>query len=208
MENVDPDIGVMNNIMYSKGLVFAGAEIDVSIRKGWFWHEDEEPHSLEKLFDIYLTSVGANACLNLNVPPDRRGLIDERDVKRLAELGGLLRREFKKDYAEGCEVKMVKKLSETQAVFEVEIPEPQVIRYVELREKIENGQRIESFKINFYDEKGEKLQDYVVYDGTCVGNRKICPICRDLWDGLVSKKIRITVKSARDFPEFRSVKIF
>ncbi len=208
MENVDPDIGVMNNIMYSKGLVFAGAEIDVSIRKGWFWHEEEEPHSLEKLFDIYLTSVGANACLNLNVPPDRRGLIDERDVKRLAELGALLRKEFARDYAKDSEIKLVKRLSDTQAVFEVEIPEPEVIRYVELRENIANGQRIESFKLNFYDEKGEKLQDYVVYDGTCVGNRKICPICRDLWDGLVSKKIRITVKSARDFPEFRSVGIY
>lgn len=208
MENCDPDIGGLHNIMYSKGLVFAGAEIDVSIRKGWFWHEDEDPHSLERLFKMYLDSVGNNSCLNLNVPPDRRGLIDDRDVKRLAELGAHIKKEFARDYAEGCEVRMTRQLSETQAVFELEIPEPETIRYIELRENIANGQRIENFKIEFYDEKAEKLQQYIVYNGTTVGNRKICVICRDLWDGLVSKKIKLTVKSARDFPEFRSIRIF
>ena len=127
---------------------------------------------------------------------------------RLKELGAHLKKEFGADFAKGCDVKLVQKLSGTQAVFEVELPEPHVIRYVELREKIEDGQRIENFKLEFYDEKAKALQEYVVYNGNTVGNRKICAICRDLWDGLVSKKIRITVKSARDFPEFRSVSVF
>ena len=57
----------------------------MSIRPGWFWHENEEPHSLERLYNTYLRSCGANACLNLNVPPTREGKFDERDVKRLKE---------------------------------------------------------------------------------------------------------------------------
>ena len=42
-----------------------------------------EPHSLALFTDIYSGSVGANACMHLNLPPTTDGLIDERDVKRL-----------------------------------------------------------------------------------------------------------------------------
>ena len=73
MYNTDEEIGAMSNILYSKGLCFVPAEIDMSIRPGWFWHEKEEPHSLERLFKTYLTSVGANACFNMNVPPKQGG---------------------------------------------------------------------------------------------------------------------------------------
>ncbi len=208
MENCDPDIGAMSNIIYSKGLVFAGSEFDVSIRKGWFWHEEEEPHSLDKLFDIYLHTVGQNACLNLNVPPDRRGLIDDRDVKRLREFGELLRKEFGKNYAENSKTILTERLSETQCVYEVELEKAETVRYIELGEDLTKGQRVESFKIHFYDEKGEKLQPYTVYYGTCIGNKKICAVCRDMWDGLVSKKIRITITSSRGEPHLKDVRIF
>lgn len=69
MYNTDQNIGTLSNILYSKGLVYAPAEIDTSIRPGWFWHPDEQPHSLEHLCRIYLSSVGGNAALNLNIPP-------------------------------------------------------------------------------------------------------------------------------------------
>lgn len=61
MYNPDQNIGELHNIMYSKGLVFAGSEIDMSIRPGWFWHENEEPHSVERLLHTYIHSCGANA---------------------------------------------------------------------------------------------------------------------------------------------------
>ncbi len=208
MENCDTDIGTLSNIMYSKGLVFTGAEIDYSIRKGWFWHEEEEPHSLEKLFDVYLRSVGNNACLNLNVPPDRRGLIDSRDVKRLKELGDLINKEFSVNLASNSEIRVTEDLSDTQKVFEIKLKKPSVIRYIELREDIAKGQRIESFRIHFYDSEGEKLQEYIVFNGTCIGNRKICPICKDLWEGIVSKKIKITVTASRDTPILKSVAVY
>lgn len=99
MYNTNREIGTMPNILYSKGLVFAPAEIDMSIRPGWFWHENEEPHSLERLYNTYLRSCGANACLNLNVPPTREGKFDERDVKRLKELGDLIRETTRKPHS-------------------------------------------------------------------------------------------------------------
>ncbi len=47
------------------------AEVDVSIRQGWFYHpeEDKKVRSLESLKEIYFKSVGNGACWNLNVPP-------------------------------------------------------------------------------------------------------------------------------------------
>ena len=64
------------------------AEVDVSIRPGWFWHaaEDSLVKDPDELFDIYFSSVGRNAVLLLNVPPDNRGLITDNDIKSLMGL--------------------------------------------------------------------------------------------------------------------------
>lgn len=61
------------------------AECDVSIRPGWFWRESENAKvkTPEKLLELFEKSVGRGAALLLNVPPDNRGLIHERDVQVL-----------------------------------------------------------------------------------------------------------------------------
>src|SRR5690606_24813777 len=72
------------------------AEVDVSIRPGWFYHEEEDSlvKSPEKLFEIYLASVGRGSTLLLNVPPDRRGKFHENDIKALEGFRKLLNEEF------------------------------------------------------------------------------------------------------------------
>ena len=68
-------------------------QVDVSIRPGWFYHaaEDDKVKTLDHLLDIYYTSVGGNAQLLLNIPPDKRGPVHENDARRLRELGDRLR---------------------------------------------------------------------------------------------------------------------
>lgn len=70
-------------------LVWYPAEVNTSIRPGWFHHpaEDGRVRSADELFEIYLRSVGGNACFLLNVPPARDGLVRAADVAVLAELG-------------------------------------------------------------------------------------------------------------------------
>ncbi|WP_030746272.1 alpha-L-fucosidase [Streptomyces sp. NRRL F-5135] len=78
------------------------AECDVSIRPGWFFHAEERPKTAEQLTDLYFRSVGRNAVLLLNVPPDRRGLLHEADVAVLSAFDARLRRELPEDLALGC----------------------------------------------------------------------------------------------------------
>lgn len=70
-------------------LVWYPAEVNTSIRPGWFYHasEDERVRSGHELFELWCDAVGGNACLLLNVPPDRRGRIAEADRGALLEVG-------------------------------------------------------------------------------------------------------------------------
>jgi alpha-L-fucosidase len=77
------------------------AECDVSIRPGWFYHkeEDEKVKSPEQLFQLYLKSVGRGANMLLNVPPDRTGMINERDSTALMEFKKLRDDNFKENFS-------------------------------------------------------------------------------------------------------------
>ena len=116
------------------------AECDVSIRPGWFYHasEDTQVKSLDQLMEIYYKSVGRNAVLLLNVPPDRRGLIHENDAKRLAEFGAEIRRRFGGS------------IGETQGrgqVVELPLGAPRVIDHVVAMEDIRQGERVGEYVI-------------------------------------------------------------
>jgi alpha-L-fucosidase len=72
------------------------AECDVSIRPGWFWHENENSRvkSAAELIDLYHKSVGRGANLLLNVPPTRDGVLSSEDVAAVAALGLYTRHTF------------------------------------------------------------------------------------------------------------------
>src|SRR4029077_15940459 len=83
------------------GTAWIPAECDVSIRPGWFYHskEDARVKSASQLLDLYYKSVGRGACLNLNLPPDRRGQIHENDIQSLREFRRILDSTFARDLA-------------------------------------------------------------------------------------------------------------
>ncbi|MDO5423540.1 MAG: alpha-L-fucosidase [Eubacteriales bacterium] len=210
--NTEEQIGTMPNILYSKGLVFTPSEIDMSIRPGWFWHPQEEPHSLERLFRTYLTSVGANACLHLNIPPTTEGLLDERDIRRLKELRALLDEEFGKELPAQAEKKEGEPA--TQPIYTITLEKPvKEIKYVVLREDLTQGQRVESFRITAEFESGGQ---YPLYQGTCIGNKKICqlqdpfagqnPLLDDTEETI--SRIRVQVTAARDEVFLKEIRVY
>ena len=210
--NTEKELGTLSNILYSKGLTFTPAEINMSIRPGWFWHKEEEPHSLERLFNTYLISVGANSCLHLNLPPTKDGLIDERDVQRLKELRPLLDKEFGKEIP--AKIQMQENTPPSQPLYEITFEKPvKDMKYIILQEDISRGQRVESFRITADFTSGAQ---YPIYQGTCIGNKKICqlqdpfaeqnPLQDDSGDYI--SKIYVKVTAARDKVHMKSIKVF
>ncbi|KAK8945001.1 Alpha-L-fucosidase 1 [Platanthera zijinensis] len=88
-----------------RGADWVPPECDVSIRPGWFWHEDEKPKPLNQLLDIYYKSVGRNCVLLLNVPPNKTGLVSDGDIQRLREFRLAIDTIFNHDIAGGSVVK-------------------------------------------------------------------------------------------------------
>lgn len=89
------------------GTAYVPAEVDVSIRPSWFYHQEEDAQvkSVADLWDIYFNSVGRNSVLLLNFPPDKRGLISAIDSVRAAGLQQLITSTFKTNLAAGATVK-------------------------------------------------------------------------------------------------------
>ncbi len=93
-----PGIGDYHQLTsgHEDGTHWLPAEVDVSIRPGWYYHpyEDHKVKTLPRLLDIYYQSVGRNASLLLNLPIDKRGLVHENDIEQLNKLARKLKEDF------------------------------------------------------------------------------------------------------------------
>ncbi|MDR2815244.1 MAG: alpha-L-fucosidase [Proteiniphilum sp.] len=92
----DTDLGSREKLYQGKYLHYQQAETDTSIREGWFYRDDthQKVRSADDVFDIYERSVGGNATLLLNIPPNREGAFSPRDVEVLEEVGKRIRETY------------------------------------------------------------------------------------------------------------------
>ena len=188
------DLGSQELIRYSRGLAFCPSEVDMSIRPGWFYHPEEEPHSLERLMRTYMTSVGGSALFNLNIPPMPSGRFDPRDVQRLKEFGDALKEAFGQELSVPHTVAR-EDVSETQCVFRIDFAEETAVNYIALREDISQGQRVERFVI---ESDGSRLTD-----GTTVGNLRICPL-----KGAKTRQLKLWIVAARDHVPSLDIRLY
>lgn len=100
LSSTDKDLGSRELVKNVKNFVWYPAEVDTSIRPGWFYHEEEDDkvRPMEKLISIYLKSVGGNSVLLLNIPPHKDGYITKYDIKRLEEIGSFIKNSFKDNF--------------------------------------------------------------------------------------------------------------
>jgi len=199
------------------------AECDVSIRPGWYYHQeqDEKVKSLEELIEIWFRSVGRNGLLLLNIPVDRRGLVHENDAVRLQEFRDAREAIFE-NRAAGASVRasnvrgksprfsekmMIDGDPETywatdddleRAQVMVELPAPSLVSMVTIREPIALGQRIASFLIDVR-ESGTLVR---VASGTTVGNRRIIR-----FPPRVTDAIRLTIVESRGCPAISEIEV-
>lgn len=89
------------------GKFWMPAECDVSLRPGWFYHkeQDEKVKSPDTLLSLYYQSVGSGAGLDLGLSPDRRGILNDNDVKSLKEFGTVLKSTFSANLAKNATLK-------------------------------------------------------------------------------------------------------
>jgi alpha-L-fucosidase len=168
------------------------AECDVSIRPGWFNHKNEDSlvKSPEKLFEIYLKSVGRGANLILNVPPDRRGLITKYDSASLMSFKKLRQESFENDLSKNARQyfiynhkKSITKKTDDGKENSIESftqPGLQSIRIdynkstkincIVLKENLVNGQHCAKFTIRLLDKNDNIIKD--IYR-TTIGHKRI-----------------------------------
>jgi alpha-L-fucosidase len=211
----ETDLGSRNLLLNSPALIWYPSEVDTSIRPGWFYHseQDDKVKTPEKLEQIYYSSVGMNASLLLNIPPDKRGLIHENDIKNLMLFKAKIDKTFKDNLAhlakfsskqsyKKTSLKLLTdgdnrtywttKKADTTAVIELKLQKPQVFDRLLLQENIQNGQRVESFALDIF-ENGIWKQ---ITEGKTIGHKRI--LC---FSKVNAKKIRLRIIKARSCPE-------
>ena len=124
--------------------VFQPPEADTPLRGKWFWHPGDQPKSLKELSTRYLESVGRSGILDLGLAPNRDGLIDEDDARRLKEFGDWVRQFNQVDLARG--VKGEVEHGADSSVWRWKLPEPRTFDAIDLAEDIRKGLRVKSWK--------------------------------------------------------------
>lgn len=220
------DLGSRAALQGEKDLIWYPAEVNTSIRPGWFYHtkEDNQVKSLEELISIYCGSVGGNATFLLNVPPMPNGLLHPNDVARLAELGQWKRSAFSGNLAEFAEITASSEdtahpvqnvLTDTRTTwyqpetdaktgaFPAELifnlHTQKALGYLVIKEAIQHSQRVEAFCV--YAQKEEKW--VLVYEGTVIGYQKIVKLSEAF-----TRKLKIVFSDYRVAPLISFVGIY
>lgn len=167
LDSMDEDLGSRKVLSSCDELSWYPAEVDVSIRKGWFHRKKENRtvKSASRLFKIYMNSVGNNCTLLLNIPPNKDGVIDEPDVKALKKLGEKINSIHRNPV-------LVKKFSNKteEGYIEFDFKKTSKVKYCVLSENITKGQRIEKFDLYLKKPNGKYS---LANSGTIIGMKKI-----------------------------------
>ena len=204
------------------GDMYSVGEADVSIRSGWFYHDNQQPKSLKELLDIYFKSVGRGTPLLLNIPPNKEGKFADADVARLKEFKATLDQMYATDFAKGATVTASSTRQNhlykeshltdgkddtswalsndaTTGSFTVDLGQKRRFDVVELKEDIAKGQRISGFKIEV-----ETNGRWVPYgEGSTVGYRRLIQ-----GQPVEAQKIRVTITGSQATPILTNFSVY
>ncbi|MGL5959254.1 MAG: alpha-L-fucosidase [Bacteroidales bacterium] len=188
ISNTSKDLGSRELLAKASKVVWWPSEVDVSIRPGWFYHQDEDSkvRSVENLANIYYSSIGQNSSLLLNIPPNKLGRIAPVDSINLIAFGEFLDNLYAKNFMASNGKWSAKAMRESKTFKLIDKAEFNVI---EIAEDITKGQRIESFTIDV--EKDGQWQE--IAKGTTIGYKRLLrfPSLRNV------AQIRVNVNEAR-----------
>ena len=205
--------------------------------KGWFWHSGESPTSAERLFQMYLETVGRNATWILNLPPDKSGSLPTATVNRMKELGTLLTNRLGTNLALGAKVtadntrqngqtrsyaasNVIDESKDTYyatadgvntATITIELPTAKNIHYVLLQEHIQLGQRVKAFTI----ETSTNGTTWTKFGGsvptTTIGYKRIIPqsgSTDNYGTGVSAKYVRVKITDCKSCPVIENIALY
>jgi alpha-L-fucosidase len=182
------------------GTVWRPAEVDVSIRPGWFYHpaENDRVRTVEDLEGLYFSSVGRNGKLLLNVPPTRDGLLHSTDVARLAQLRERLGLLFEQDVAREAERKF-RLIAPRSAELELDFGHGVTIGMARLGEDITLGQIVARYTLYAAADGGWR----VVSRGSTIGSTKL-----DRFEPVTVRRVRLVIEDAAETPRPITVQLY
>jgi alpha-L-fucosidase len=207
------------------GTHWVPAEVDVSIRPGWFYHakEDARVRSVDNLLKIYYSSIGNGCNLLLNIPPDRRGRFHEIDCERLLGLRKALDAIFDEDLARDAGVTAsdtrgddpqfsAAKLTDGDrntywaanddvraCQLTVQLEKATPLNHVRIQEYIQLGQRIEGFAVDARADGAWKE----IATGTTIGPRKILRTST-----VTADAVRLRITESRACPTISTLELY
>jgi alpha-L-fucosidase len=210
---------------HEDGTHWVPAEVDVSIRPGWYYHpsEDHKVKTLPHLLDIYYNSIGRNASFLLNFPVDTRGLIHEKDVEQVMKLAGAVKADFANNLALGKRVtatnirgnsrkykagNVTDGDSDTywatddniiESSLEINFRQPTEMNRFMIQEDIRLGQRIKKFKLEALVEGEWQL----IASETTIGRKRILR-----FPNVTATKLRLSIEDAKASPVISNIEVF
>ena len=205
---------------------------------GWFWHSGETVTSAERLFQMYLETVGRNATLLLNLPPDKSGSLPDATVSRMEELGELLTERLGTDLALDATITVSEERTAgesrnyvasnlndddkdtywctndgtTTATITLEWDEEQTLHYVAMMEYIKLGQRVKGFSIQTSTDGETWTTRASAIEQTTIGYKRIIPLngstSSSYDDGYSAKYLRINITSAKSCPTLHTISVY
>ncbi len=175
------------------GAVWMPVEADVSIRRpDWFWNTTNADRVMTEaeLLSVYYRSVGRGAQLLLNIPPNRDGLLPEKDAAVAKAFGDEIRRRFSKPLAT---------MSGVGGMITLSLPKPMRIDTVVLQEDTTKGERVRRYRL-------EGLIDNAwqpIGGGSAIGHKRIQPVVP-----VTVTAVRLVATNAATTPVIRRLAVF
>ena len=199
---------------HEDGTHWLPAEVNTSIRPGWYYHpgEDHQVKSLARLVQTYYESIGRNANFLLNLPVDDRGLIHEKDASQLMALREQIDKDFADELAHGKEVTAGNVRGESSkfaadnvndqdpktywatdddvhsSTITIGFDKPTEVNRILLQEYIQLGQRVKRFKVQAEVEGKWNMID----EQTTIGYKRILR-----FETVKATKIKVSVLDAK-----------
>lgn len=174
------------------------AECDCMMRlRNWFYSEKDEDtvKSLDELVGLYYYSVGRGANLLINIGPDRRGLLPEKDANRLMELGSEIKRRFESPIA--TKDNFVREGFRYVCKFDKLV----LVNHLIAGENLSEGEHVFSFKIFIKPfPHGKEIQ---VYEGKNIGHKAICQ-----FQTVVTNELILEITDASEGMDIDDIQLF